>query len=139
MGFYFYQLHITTSAELNNRQLHKKEIQLIKVKAQKYADEKGITVQEAQKILYLGAMYYNNKASKNLADKIIEFNSDTNENSKYTQQDIKNAFLFLKQESKGMQFQSVNSLDMSKNKLQDYFTSTKEQYEDNGLNILEWC
>ncbi len=127
--------HIATSAEKYNRQLHNKEIQLIKVKAQKYADEKGINVQEAQRLLYLGAMYYNNEASKNLADKILEFNSNTNENSKYTKQDIKNAFLFLKQESKGMQFKSVSSPYLSDNKNQDYFTSTKEQYEDNSLHV----
>ena len=127
--------HIATSAEKYNRQLHEKEIQLIKVKAQKYADEKGINVQEAQRLLYLGAMYYNNEASKNLADKILEFNSNTNENSKYTKQDIKNAFLFLKQESKGMQFKSVSSPYLSDNKNQDYFTSTKEQYEDNSLHV----
>ena len=127
--------NIAESATKYNRQLHEKEIQLIKVKAQKYADEKGINVQEAQRLLYLGAMYYNNEASKNLADKILEFNSNTNENSKYTKQDIKNAFLFLKQESKGMQFKSVRSPYLDDSKDQDYFTSTKEQYEDNSLHV----
>jgi len=101
----------------------------------KYAKEKGISPEEAKEILYLGAKYYNNKATTEEIDKILQFNSDTNEQSKYTQQDIKDAYLFLRQESEGMIMHTVDSPDIDNNRYQYYFTSTQRQYEDNSMNV----
>lgn len=100
---------IAQSATEFNRQLHEKEVNFIEEKAKEYAEQNHISQEEAQKILYLGAMYYNNKSTQTLIDKLVAFYSDTDENSRYTLQDIENAFLFLQQESQGMLFQSVES------------------------------
>lgn len=88
-----------------------------------------------KEILYLGAKYYNNKATTEEIDKILQFNSDTNEQSKYTQQDIKDAYLFLRQESEGMIMHTVDSPYIDNNRYQYYFTSTQRQYEDNSMNV----
>lgn len=126
---------IAQSATEFNRQLHEKEVKFIEEKAKEYAEQNHISQEEAQKILYLGAMYYNNKSTQTLIDKLVAFYSDTDENSHYTLQDIENAFLFLQQESQGMQFQSVESPYYQDNTLQGYFTSTQEQFENNSLTM----
>jgi hypothetical protein len=126
---------IAQSATQYNRQLHEDEIKFIEGNIKKYAKEKGISPEEAQEILYLRAKYYNNKATTEEIDKILQFNRDTNEQSKYTHQDIKDAYLFLRQESEGMQFKAVDSSTLKNDRFQEYFTSTQSQYEDNSMNV----
>ena len=83
----------------------------------------------------MGAMYYNNRATKDMFDKITDFNNNTDEQSRYTKQDIQQAFMFLKQNSDGKQFQATSSPDLKNNRYQNYFTSTKSQYENNSLQL----
>ena len=83
----------------------------------------------------MGAMYHNNKSTKDMFDKITDFNNDTNEQNRYTKQDMQKAYTFLKENSKDKYFKSIDSSDLSQQRYQRYFTSTKEQYEDNSLKL----
>ena len=119
--------NISTSAEEYNRQLHEKEIEFIKKNALSFAKKRFNTsnptktqIQEATKLLYTSAMYYNDKSSKLWIDA-----NQKEVGYPYSKQDIRKAFSFLQENSKDKTF-----IDVYKNNFQqqNYFTSTSEQY-----------
>lgn len=132
--------NITTSAELNNRQLHQDEIDFISSKADEYAKTHNISKEQATKILYT--------AAKTLVDENANTNFNSNENfiatdelgnsvtynlneiaNGYNKDDISKAKEFLKSNSNNLKFTDIYKEEFNK---QTFFTATKEQYENSN-------
>ncbi len=94
---------ISTSATKYNRQLHQKEIDWLENKnnINNFAKElygnnpTKKQIQQAQRLLYTSAMYYNDKAKKVWIDA-----NQREVGYPYSKEEIKKAFAFLKQNSK---------------------------------------
>ncbi|MGG7092010.1 DUF637 domain-containing protein, partial [Campylobacter sp. 1BO] len=131
---------ITTSAELNNRQLHQAEIDFINSKASDYAKINNISKEQATKILYT--------AAKTLVDKEANDEFNNNENftvtdeqgnsltynlneiiNNYNANDILKAKEYLKQTSTDLKFIDIYKEEFNR---QDFFTATSEQYSSSS-------
>jgi filamentous hemagglutinin len=121
--------YIGQTSDQYNRQLHEKEIQFIKDKAQTFADEKGISLEKAIGILYNAALYENNKASTAWSDARVRESG-----SPYTLDELSQGIAFLKTQSEGLVFYDAHHTDDTFDTAQPYFTSTDAQYKDNGYN-----
>lgn len=124
-----------TSAELYNRRLHKKEVEFIYEAIEDFKmKNKGKTLtgreieysdKKALRLLTIAGKYMVDKSSKDNYDAKSRF-VDSNEFSK---EEINKTIEYLKTESKGLNFIDTYKESM---KPQEYFTSTKEQYEDSN-------
>ena len=107
---------INTSATLNNRQLHQKEIDLAKQKAAEYANLKGISQEEALKRLLI--------AGASMTDMLWANSFDTNSD------DIAGAIEYLSQ------FKNQTYIDKD-GKAQNYFVASGRDYYKPYINLYE--
>lgn len=116
----------TTTAvnvDANNRQLHPDEVDLIELLSEKYAEKKGISIEEAKTLLMRGALYNIDESwNKNYYSKINE-----SEIIKYNQ-----AYRYLLDVTKG---DSVNGLHK---KIQDEISKSQIQfyYQNQEPNVI---
>lgn len=131
---------ITTSADTYNRQLHQREIDFINSMADDYATKNNISKEQAVKILYTAASVLVDKGSYNdfTSKEKFEVRDENDEISvinynekfyKFNQGDINNAKAYLLVNSKEKSFRDIYKEEFTK---QDYFTATKEQYNNSG-------
>ena len=131
---------ITTSADTYNRQLHQREIDFINSMADDYAAKNNISKEQAVKILYTAASVLVDKGSYNdfTSKEKFEVRDENDEISvinynekfyKFNQGDINNAKAYLLVNSKEKSFRDIYKEEFTK---QDYFTATKEQYNNSG-------
>ena len=137
--------NLTTSAELNNRQLHQKEIEFINNKDNinkfkeyyKKQTNKSITDKEAMDLLLLSGKYMVNANDNGIIN--LQNNKFINMfnifgKPKYSKDEINTAMGFLIDKSKGLKF-----IDNYKEEFTptNYFSATKEQFYDNNYNPNE--
>ena len=131
---------ITTSADTYNRQLHQREIDFINSMADDYAAKNNISKEQAVKILYTAASVLVDKGSYHdfTSKEKFEVRDENDEISvinynekfyKFNRGDINNAKAYLLVNSKEKSFRDIYKEEFTK---QDYFTATKEQYNNSG-------
>ena len=107
---------LSTSAALNNRQLHQREIDLAKQKSAEYANLKGISQEEALKRLLI--------AGASMTDMLWANSFDTNSD------DIAGAIEYLSQ------FKNQTYIDKD-GKAQNYFVASDGDYYKSYINLYE--
>jgi len=127
--------NIATSAQLYNRKLHEKEIQLIKQKAKEYAKINNLSEDEARKLFYVvGRSMINYRDTKKLNQEIksrefLDKYPEINTHSKELKQHISKISDILIKESNSKYYVDINS-----KKTQKVFTSTYKEYHQNDYH-----
>ena len=114
---------IALSAEINNRQLHQKEIAWIEEHAEGFAKEQGISVEEAKYLLSAGALDKVDGLTHNLIN-LGKINVDADK--------LSDAQSYIDENSKGMTFFNQHHTSDTYDYEQDMFTvNSKEEYYSN--------
>ena len=138
--------NLTTSAELNNRQLHQKEIEFINNKDNinkfkeyyKKQTNKSITDKEAMDLLLLSGKYMVNANDNGIIN--LQNNKFINMfnifgKPEYSKDEINTAMGFLIDKSKGLKFEDKYLKPFTNEApQQDYFTATKLQFYNNSYD-----